>query len=104
MPNKPLGKGLEALISAHSTEGVENQLNGAISIDKIIPNHNQPRQEFNEEEMTSLINSVKRSGILQPLTVRELENDNKSPPKPILQGVYPNHACAVDNWTSPLPG
>jgi len=75
MPNKPLGKGLEALISAHSTEGVENQLNGAISIDKIIPNHNQPRQEFNAEEMTSLIKSVKRSGILQPLTVRELEND-----------------------------
>ena len=73
MPDKRLGKGLEALITTHSTEGLERQLDGSASIDKIIPNHNQPRQEFDIEEMANLTRSIKRSGILQPLTVRELE-------------------------------
>ena len=72
MPDKRLGKGLEALITAHSTEGAERLLDGAVSIDKIIPNRNQPRQEFNTEEMDNLSKSIERSGILQPLTVREL--------------------------------
>ena len=73
MPDKRLGKGLEALITAHRTEGSERFLDGAVSIDKIIPNRNQPRQEFNAEAMDNLIKSIRRSGILQPLTVRELE-------------------------------
>ena len=72
MPNKRLGKGLEALITAHSTEGI---LDGSVTIDKIIPNRNQPRQEFNMDEMDNLTKSIERSGILQPLTVRELEDD-----------------------------
>ena len=74
MPDKRLGKGLEALITTHSTEGSERFLDGAVSIDKIIPNRNQPRQEFDTEEMDNLKRSIKRSGVLQPLTVRELED------------------------------
>ena len=74
MPNKRLGKGLEALITAHSTEGVERFLDGSVSIENIIPNRNQPRQEFAQEEMDNLTRSIERSGILQPLTVRELED------------------------------
>ena len=76
MPNKRLGKGLEALITAHSTEGGERFLDGAVSINRIIPNRNQPRQEFDREEMDNLTRSIKKSGILQPLTVRELEDGN----------------------------
>ena len=74
MPDKRLGKGLEALITTHSTEGAERLLDGAVFIDKIIPNRNQPRQEFDTKEMDNLAKSIKRSGILQPLTVRELED------------------------------
>ena len=74
MPDKRLGKGLEALITTHSTEGSERFLDGAVSIDKIIPNRNQPRQEFDAKEMDNLKRSIKRSGVLQPLTVRELED------------------------------
>ena len=74
MPNKRLGKGLEALISAHSTESGERFLDGAVSIEKIIPNRNQPRQVFDTEEMDNLKSSISRSGILQPLTVRELDD------------------------------
>ena len=53
MPDKRLGKGLEALITTHSTEDSERFLEGAVSIDKIIPNRNQPRQEFNLEKNLS---------------------------------------------------
>ena len=74
MPDKRLGKGLEALITTHSTEGVERFLDGAVPINKIIPNRNQPRHEFDTEEMDNLTHSSKRSGILQPLTVREIDD------------------------------
>ena len=72
MPKKSLGKGLEALITSHSTK--DNFLDGSGSVNDIIPNHNQPRQDFNEEEMDNLANSIKQNGIIQPLTVRELED------------------------------
>ncbi len=75
MPDKRLGKGLEALINAHSTANSEGLLSGALPIDKIIPNRNQPRQKFDIEEMDNLTRSIERSGILQPLTVRELKDE-----------------------------
>ena len=75
MPDKRLGKGLEALITTHSTEENERIIDGSVSIKKIIANRNQPRQEFNEDNMNDLMRSIKRSGILQPLTLRELEDD-----------------------------
>ena len=74
MPDKRLGKGLEALISTHSTN--DNVIDGSISIKKIIPNKNQPRQYFEDKEMERLSQSIERSGILQPLTVRELKDGN----------------------------
>ena len=73
MPSKRLGKGLEALIASHSTG--DRTLDGSVPINQIIPNNNQPRKEFDTEEMGNLANSIKRNGILQPLTVRELEKD-----------------------------
>jgi len=40
----------------------------------IIPNPSQPRKIFNSEELVSLAESIKRHGVLQPLTVRRLDN------------------------------
>ena len=74
MTDKRLGKGLEALITAHSTEAAERFMNGSVPIEKIIPNRNQPRQTFDKKEMDNLTKSIARNGILQPLTVRELED------------------------------
>lgn len=73
MPNKRLGKGLEALITSYSTEN-DRYLDGAIPIEKIVPNRNQPRQEFNLDQLSELALSIESSGILQPLTVREMDN------------------------------
>ena len=75
MADKRLGKGLEALISSYSTDDGGRYVDGAIPIDQIIPNRNQPRQEFNAEQMEELTASIKTAGILQPLTVREMGDD-----------------------------
>ena len=72
---KALGKGLEALIKNHNTEESNRYLLGQIPISKISPNTNQPRQYFNNKHMEELKKSIKGRGVLQPITVRELSNE-----------------------------
>lgn len=43
-----------------------------ISVDNIQPNPAQPRKSFDEIELKSLAESIRRSGVLQPLSVRKL--------------------------------
>lgn len=74
MAEKRLGKGLDALIPSYATD--DSHIDGAVPITKIIPNRNQPRQEFNPDQMDELTSSIKENGILQPITVRELNNGN----------------------------
>ena len=42
-----------------------------IKLDKIIPNKNQPRLDFYDESSKGLAESIKRNGLLQPVTVRK---------------------------------
>ena len=53
--------------------GKEKQVNRVISINinEILPNPNQPRTEFNEQELQQLSDSIRVNGLLQPLTVRK---------------------------------
>ena len=74
MADKRLGKGLEALITSYTTKDGDRYLDGAVPIEQIIANRNQPRQDFNPQEMQKLTDSIKANGILQPLTVRDLED------------------------------
>ena len=74
MADKRLGKGLNALIPSYAMD--DRHIDGAVPLTQIIPNRNQPRQEFNPEQMEELTASIKENGILQPLTVRELEGGN----------------------------
>ena len=65
-----LGRGLEALLG---TAGLASSDDGAlksIPISQISRNPYQPRQEFNTEELAELQESLKASGLLQPITVR----------------------------------
>lgn len=43
---------------------------------RICPNPNQPRKNFSEEELSGLAESIKRYGIIQPLTVRRMSDEN----------------------------
>ncbi|HDR5039329.1 TPA: ParB/RepB/Spo0J family partition protein [Bacillus anthracis] len=71
-----LGKGLEALIpDMISLNIVEEKINDEkiqiLSIDKIYPNPNQPRKNFDEGGIEELANSIKAHGIIQPIIVTE---------------------------------
>lgn len=46
-----------------------------IEIEKIGPNPNQPRREFNEESLKELADSVSEHGILQPIIVSKITKD-----------------------------
>lgn len=46
-----------------------------VPTDEIIPNPNQPRKVFNQNELDALADSIKNNGIIQPLVVRKNNND-----------------------------
>ena len=69
---KGLGKGLGALLGDFTEEISEKSPYQLLPIYKVEPNQSQPRQDFDEEELASLAESISVHGIIQPLTVREL--------------------------------
>lgn len=70
---KGLGKGLGALLGDFSEEvSSEKSPYQLLPIYKVEPNPDQPRHDFDEEELQSLADSIAVHGILQPLTVRQL--------------------------------
>ena len=71
---KGLGKGLGALLGDFMEEPVENSPYQLLPIYKVEPNRDQPRQDFDEEELQALADSIQEHGIIQPLTVRQLDS------------------------------
>ena len=72
--NKGLGKGLGALLGDFSEETHEKSPYQMLPLHKVEPNRSQPRQDFDEEERSALSESIREHGIIQPLTVRELNS------------------------------
>ena len=70
--NKGLGRGLGALLGDFAEESVEKSPYQMLPIHKVEPNRSQPRQDFDEEELEQLSESIRTHGVIQPLTVREL--------------------------------
>jgi len=70
---KGLGRGLSSLIGETKIEPQKNQ----ISISDLIPNKYQPRKIFDEASLEDLTNSIKERGMIQPIIVRN-SNDNRS--------------------------
>ena len=79
MTKKALGKGLGAIISTSQAtieeieSGLTNDKNRIrdIDISKIMPNPDQPRYVFDENEILGLAESIKSVGLIQPIIVRE---------------------------------
>lgn len=70
-----LGRGLDALIS---TEEVKTQGSSSIHevpVARIKANPNQPRREFDQEALQELADSIAEIGIIQPITLRQMEDD-----------------------------
>ncbi|MCX7642943.1 MAG: ParB/RepB/Spo0J family partition protein [Armatimonadetes bacterium] len=74
MRRRGLGRGLEALIPTsldETTTTSETVVN--LPVQSIHPNPFQPRQQFRDEELKALADSIKMHGLLQPVLVRPKE-------------------------------
>lgn len=70
-----LGRGLDALISTEAVRTSGSSSIGEIEIAKIYANPNQPRRDFNEDALHELADSIKELGVIQPITLRKMEDD-----------------------------
>ena len=71
---KGLGRGLGALLGDFSQEAEADSGLKILPLQKVEPNPDQPRRDFDPEALEALSESIAQDGILQPLTVREMEN------------------------------
>jgi ParB family transcriptional regulator, chromosome partitioning protein len=84
---KALGKGMSALIgdakdkkeTAHRVSSIDAMESGGkrvreVPVDSIMPNPYQARRVFNESAMNELTDSIRQSGILQPMAVRAMKD------------------------------
>lgn len=91
---KALGRGIDALISkadaVYNKESVQK-----IPLDKIIPNRLQPRQNFDENSISELAQSIKENGLAQPIIVTKIDSDKYE----IVAGERRFRACRMLGWT-----
>ena len=69
-----LGRGLDALISTDDVLTQGSSSINEIAIDRIVANPNQPRREIDEETLKDLAQSIRQIGIIQPITLRQMED------------------------------
>jgi len=82
MKKDRLGRGLGALLGEYAASDAAapgDQTVTRVAIRAIVPNPLQPRQDFQEEELRELMESIRENGLLQPLVVR---------PSPTAAGRY----------------
>jgi ParB family chromosome partitioning protein len=80
---KKLGRGLSALLGDSKSKNESLPINRPtnstiefINIDKIIAGIYQPRQNFDQNELTELADSIKENGLIQPIILRKASNDD----------------------------
>ncbi|GGA99612.1 ParB/RepB/Spo0J family partition protein [Allosediminivita pacifica] len=72
-----LGRGLSALMADVEPQTTETPEGGArrpervVPVEKIVPNPDQPRRTFTDEQLRELADSIRSKGVIQPLIVRQ---------------------------------
>ena len=69
-----LGRGLDALISTDEVHTSGSSSISEVPIGQIKANPNQPRREFDAEALEELTESIRQIGIIQPITLRKMED------------------------------
>ncbi len=101
---KGLGRGLESLFGFYDNveepqdttpTAKENKGVVEVNINKISPNPNQPRKNFDQEALQELANSIKVHGVIQPLVVNK-----KGDGYMIIAGERRWRACRLAGVTS----
>ena len=72
---KPIGRGLEALLTSDGLNTSGSSSLNEIALSKIKPNPDQPRKVFDEETLEELAASIRNFGLIQPITLKETGND-----------------------------
>lgn len=70
-----LGRGLDALISTEEVRPQGSSTINEIAIELIEANPNQPRREFDPQALQELATSIREIGIIQPITLRQVEDN-----------------------------
>ncbi len=68
--SKSLGMGMDALFTENDSEEKPHK---TLRLTEIYPNKEQPRTDFDDEALSTLAESIKQHGVLQPLLVRPME-------------------------------
>ena len=71
-----LGRGLDALITFDDLDTQGSSSINEIELYKISPNPDQPRTVFDEESLEELAASISKIGVIQPVTLRQLDDDS----------------------------
>mgnify|MGYP001336163774 FL=1 len=98
---KVLGRGLDALLgnsdnTDFSNDRKKNTNSLQLSLDKIHVNPNQPRTNFDSDQIDNLVVSIKELGIIQPITVRKIKDDKYE----IISGERRYRASKIANLES----
>ena len=98
---KVLGRGLDALLGDSSNTDFSNDRKKntdslQLSLDKIHVNPNQPRTNFDSNQIDNLVVSIKELGIIQPITVRKINADKYE----IISGERRYRASKIANLES----
>lgn len=76
MKNRGLGRGLDALLSNDGdNQSNKKETSNVMALDMLIPGKFQPRKNFNQDSLKELADSIKAQGIIQPILVRMISND-----------------------------
>ena len=74
-----LGRGLSALMAdiaqTGNPAGVQEKSTSTLPVERILPNPQQPRQDFPAESLAELADSIRQKGVVQPLIVRKSGQD-----------------------------
>ena len=81
MANNPkgLGKGLAALLGDDVIDSQEEKSSLFLPISQVESCASQPRKQFDPESLADLADSIREHGIIQPLTVRNLQREDLNP-------------------------
>ena len=89
-----LGMGLGALLSSSSNDNTSSNGVQKINISQIIPNPSQPRKNFKDSELKELSNSIKSQGLIQPIIVKPVRNEQYQ----IIAGERRWRACQLNGF------
>lgn len=71
MKKTGLGRGLDALIDTSHVDTNGSSSISEIELAKIVANPDQPRRSFDEEAMQELADSIRKHGVISPITLRD---------------------------------